>query len=78
MEKSRVNGSLIIGYSLKYCGKTKTFAHDNYERFLLLKRCFQKSSAAEASESVCLWEKVKVHTTRSNTYEITMAIIDTP
>ena len=31
-----------------------------FEQFLLLFQCFQKSSAAEASESVYLWERVKV------------------
>ena len=30
-----------------------------FEQFLLLSRCFQKSSAAETSESVCMWERVK-------------------
>ena len=30
------------------------------EPFLLLPTCFQKSSAAEASESVYMWERVKV------------------
>ena len=29
-----------------------------YEKFLLLLQCFQKSSAAEASESVCMRERV--------------------
>ena len=29
------------------------------EQFLLLPRCFQKSSAAEASENVYMWERVK-------------------
>ena len=28
------------------------------EQFLLLSQCFQKSSAAETSESVYLWERV--------------------
>ena len=31
----------------------------NYEQFLLLPQCFQKSSAAEVSESVYMWERVK-------------------
>ena len=30
----------------------------HYEQFLLLPKCFQKSSAAEASESVCMRESV--------------------
>ena len=30
-----------------------------FEQFLLLTHCFQKFSAAEASESVCRWERVK-------------------
>ena len=30
----------------------------HYEQFLLLPHCFQKSSAAEASESVYIWERV--------------------
>ena len=30
-----------------------------FEQFLLLAQCFQKPSAAEASESVCLCERVK-------------------
>ena len=34
-------------------------AHD--EQFLLLPQCFKKSSAAEASENVCMWERVNVH-----------------
>ena len=29
-----------------------------FEQFLLLSKCFQKSSAAEASESLCKWEKL--------------------
>ena len=29
------------------------------EQFLLLSEYFKKSSAAEASKSVCIWEKVK-------------------
>ena len=29
------------------------------EQFLLLSRCFQKASAAEASESVCMRKSVK-------------------
>ena len=29
-----------------------------FEQFHLLSQCFQKLSAAEASESVCLWERV--------------------
>ena len=28
-----------------------------FERFLLLSQCFKKSSAAEASESVYMWER---------------------
>ena len=30
-----------------------------FEQFLLLPTCFQKMSAAEASESVYMWESVK-------------------
>ena len=30
-----------------------------FEQFLLLSQCFQKSSAADASESVYMWERVK-------------------
>ena len=30
------------------------------EQFLLLSLCFQKLSAAEASESVCMLERVKI------------------
>ena len=30
------------------------------EQFLLLSQCFQKPFAAEASESVCMWEKVNI------------------
>ena len=30
-----------------------------YEQFLLLPQCFQKSSASGASESVCVWERVR-------------------
>ena len=30
-----------------------------FEQFLLLSKCFQKSSAAEASESVYMWERIK-------------------
>ena len=29
-----------------------------FEQFLLLSECFQKSSAAESSESVYMWERV--------------------
>ena len=29
-----------------------------FERFLPLQECFQKSSAAEVSECVCMWERV--------------------
>ena len=29
------------------------------EQFLFLPQCFQKSTAAEKSESVCMWERVK-------------------
>ena len=31
-----------------------------FGQFLLLSQCFPKSSAAEASESVCMWERVKL------------------
>ena len=30
----------------------------NFEQFLLLTQCFQKSSAAEASETIYMWERV--------------------
>ena len=30
-----------------------------FEQFLLLSQCFQKSSAEEASESVCMWKRDK-------------------
>ena len=30
-----------------------------YEQFLLLQQLFQKTSAAEESESVCTWEREK-------------------
>ena len=32
---------------------------DHNEHFILLSQCFQKSSTAEASEIVCLWERIK-------------------
>ena len=32
-----------------------------FEQFLLLPQCFQKTSTAEASESVNMWERVKVN-----------------
>ena len=32
----------------------------HYEQFLNMSQCFKKSSAAEASESVCMWESVNV------------------
>ena len=31
----------------------------NCEQFFLLPKCFQKSPAAGASESVCMWERNK-------------------
>ena len=31
----------------------------NREQFLLLQQCFQKKSALEASESICMRERVK-------------------
>ena len=31
----------------------------HYEQFLPLPQCFQKSSAANPSECVCMWEGVK-------------------
>ena len=30
----------------------------HYEQFLLLPQCFQKTSAAEAPETICMWERV--------------------
>ena len=32
----------------------------HFDQFLLLPQCFQKSSAAESSESVCMRERVKI------------------
>ena len=32
-----------------------------FEQFQLWSQCFQKPSAAEASESVCIWERVDSH-----------------
>ena len=32
------------------------------------KTCFQKSSAAEASERVCMWERVKICSIFENVY----------
>ena len=32
-----------------------------FEQILLLSQCFQESSDAEASEGVCMWERVKVN-----------------
>ena len=40
----------------------------HYEQFLLLPQCLQKSSAAEASESVCIWEGLHVSHLQSNFY----------
>ena len=37
----------------------------HYEQILLLSQCFQKSSAAKASESVCMLERVKHQAYRS-------------
>ena len=31
-----------------------------FEQFLPLSQCFQKSSATEASESIYMWERVKI------------------
>ena len=36
----------------------REIAHD--EQFLLLPQCFQKSSAADVSESVYMWERFEV------------------
>ena len=47
----------IIEYNLKHCGKGEIAC---FEQFLLLTRLLQKSSAAEASESVNIWKRVKV------------------
>ena len=33
----------------------------HHEQFLLLSQCFQNSSALDASECVCRWEKVKIN-----------------
>ena len=32
----------------------------HYEQFINLPQWFQKSSAAEASKSICMWERVKL------------------
>ena len=42
----------------KYVGATKGEIA-SYEQFSLLKQCFQKSSAAMGSESLCMRERVK-------------------
>ena len=34
---------------------------DHHEQYLLLQQCFQKLSAAEASESICMRERVKLY-----------------
>ena len=41
---------------------------DNFEQFILLPQCFQKSSALEVHISVCMWERVK-HKTGFYTYK---------
>ena len=30
-----------------------------FDQFLLLSQCFEKSSAAVTSESICMWKRVK-------------------
>ena len=37
-----------------------------FEQFLLLSKCFQYASAAEATESVYMWERVKRSHTQSD------------
>ena len=50
----------------KHCGKGEIAC---FEQFLLLSQCFQKSSTAEASESVYRWERVKLqHKAFDNEY----------
>ena len=41
----------------------------HFEQFPLLSQCFKKSSAAEASESVCMWERVKTFSHNMETYQ---------
>ena len=45
-----------------------------FEQFLLLSQCFQKSSAAEASERVFMWERVKPHENQASEVWKHMAI----
>ena len=47
MEKNRVENFVAKGEN----------AH--HKQFLLLPRCFQKSSAQEAAESIYMWERIK-------------------
>ena len=42
----------------------------HYEKFLYLPQCFQKSS--DASESVCLWERVKHIADRVSSDEVVL------
>ena len=48
-------------YSLNYRAENIVAKEeiDHHEQFLLLPQCLQKSSAANASECVCKWERVK-------------------
>ena len=45
-------------------------AHD--EQFHHLPQCFQKLSAAEASESICKWERVKAD--RNQQYHVRLTV----
>ena len=42
----------------------------HFEQFPLLSPCFQKSSAADASERVCMWERVTNELCRKKGYLI--------
>ena len=47
---------LLLNKSWKNIVEKGEIAHD--EQFLIFPEYFQKSSAVEASESFCMWEKV--------------------
>ena len=42
----------------------------HHEQFLLLPQCFQESSAADSSEWVYMWERVKRHDSCIEIYKI--------
>ena len=63
MYRSKVKISI-----LKQCGKWRQLLIEN---FLHLPQCFQKSPAAEASESVCVMERVKIKTRIKTEHAIT-------